>query len=582
MNFTIRFFSLAILFTYLLTIPSCKKDDLSFDNVDTSGIETIDPNATVLEIIKDGVCNFSVKSPSEKEKQYVFGAVESAVEIINEKLGTNIQATSDQTNTYEIVFGSQGELFQKYTDKKYRSRDYFLGVDGTKFLVYAKSEEAMLDAVRDFKKMITEKAEKDSKNVNLISTENKECIFKDIKIGDASLNEFSILYSQGYTYSEELLAYKLRVFLTRATGTRCEVYNEKEKVPNTSNLIVIGNTSLGKTPECKENDYGIEFNEGKIFLYSNSIEGYNSLFSVFPSRLTECCESIRSSASESDFSALKTNKSSDVRIYIQNIYGHNPESRPLSYRVRIITELLSSYKPDILGFQEYSPLVRSATFNFTAYLLTYGYKEVPVKATNEKKSNYTPLFYNPDTLKIIDKGYDYFEGELNDSGSKTITWAIFEHIKTGQRFGACSTHFFWQTNAAAGRIENAKDLSKRCKEMADKYNCPIVAGGDLNTAYNSDPIRTLKQNGFTHIYDIAENKNNVCSHHAYPEFSKDLGYYSTISVPKNDYTSSIDHVLAYNDENLSFENYYVVTEEFALMSSDHCPIIVDFSFKNKT
>ncbi len=123
-------------------------------------------------------------------------------------------------------------------------------------------------------------------------------------------------------------------------------------------------------------------------------------------------------------------------------------------------------------------------------------------------------------------------------------------------------------------------LTDRTKKIATDYKCPVISGGDLNCNLTSEPISKLKEAGLMLIHDLATEKNDLRTHHAYPEFSKDHGYYSQFTAPTNEYKASIDHVFAYNSGNVKFERYHVITEDTALMTSDHCPIIVDFSFKN--
>ena len=59
-----------------------------------------------------------------------------------------------------------------------------------------------------------------------------------------------------------------------------------------------------------------------------------------------------------------------------------------------------------------------------------------VTVTNSYKTNYTPLFYNKDRLKVIDSGYHLYSDGANDK-SKSITWAVFEDISNGKRFAVC-------------------------------------------------------------------------------------------------------------------------------------------------
>ncbi len=584
MKNTIKLTSLILVVTLLISMLAACKSETDSQEGGKTPEETIDPNATVLDFLKDGQTSFKIAKPATKEKEFVFDAFSSVKKILKSNLGVDLEMTFEDTGENEIIIGSKDRPeFDTLAEKKYRVRDYFVGVMGNKFVIYATSEEGMTGAVKSFEKLITGKAEKNKENVKFISTENDEFLLKSLTVEGKSISEFPIIYSKTHTYSEELLAYKLRVALTKATGTTANVYNDKDfKSYDLTNAICIGSTKYGEMPECEGYDYKIEYKEGKIFLYSSSIEGYDALLDEFFSALSSGISnsSLSGTASLNTHSKLKDDKSSDIRVIIHNILGNCDATKyPVEYRTRSVAEMLQSYSPDVMGLQECSPKSRSSSCNIVNILKLYGYEEVKVAVSNSNGNNYTPLFYNPKTVKVIDKGYDYYKGSFNDGGSKSITWAIFEDIATGKKFGACSTHFFYQSDAGSGRIENATVLANRCKEMAKEYNCPIVAGGDLNTKASTAPLKKLTDSGLKYIRDLAAKKNDKRTHHAYPEFDKEYGYYNEITPPSDDYNQSIDHVYAYNANNVTFENYFVVTEEFALMSSDHCPIIVDFSFK---
>ena len=118
------------------------------------------------------------------------------------------------------------------------------------------------------------------------------------------------------------------------------------------------------------------------------------------------------------------------------------------------------------------------------------------------------------------------------------------------------------------------------QSIASKYNVPVISAGDLNTRTTTYAFRELTINGFTNIQKIATKAANSATHHAYPEFSSELGYYATYTAPSaNVYADkAIDHALVYNQGSLKFNLFDIIAEDLALMSSDHCPLLIDFSF----
>ncbi len=578
-----------LLATVALSFLSCKTDygeNATGESTEesTKYAETIDPNADIFDLIRNGNAVASLATSPDNEKKFALEAKEKVIELVSEKSGITLEETSSPLE-YEIVIGTYGnDILTTLKEKNYRIRDFFFGVIGKKLVLYAESEEAMQNALAEFEALLSKKANRATENISFYSTENKEIVMKNIHISGTPISEYSIVFKKSYTYSEELFAYKLRSVLTKATGTMINVYEDGSKeAMSASKVISVGSTSYAKADTCDGLSYRMKNSDGLITLSSSSPDGYLALLEGFIRNipnLTVSGTDITESPQMTAHLEIKTDIDHDVRIFIQNIYGHAPETRPLAERVRLMCEIIDSYSPDILGFQECTPLARN-TYRFADYLKTYGYNEVKVKATNSSGVNYTPLFYNPSTLEVLDKGYDYYTGDKNDSGSKSITWAIFKHKETGKIFAACSTHMFWQSDAGEDRIRNAKQLEERCKAIYAKYVCPVIAGGDFNTKMVTTPIDNLKRAGLMHLYDISAFKNATASHHTYPEFSKDYGYYSTIFEPSKDPQGSIDHMMAYKADSLEFKNYYIDKEELALMTSDHCPIISDFIFKTK-
>ncbi len=251
----------------------------------------------------------------------------------------------------------------------------------------------------------------------------------------------------------------------------------------------------------------------------------------------------------------------------------------MAMRSRLIYEMIESYSPDILALQEFNNIVRNSRDGMLVLIKIAGYTEVQITHPVSGAVNQTPLFYNPKTLKIVDKGYDFFEGSWNNGNSKGATWALFEHIDSGEKFIAISTHFYYQSDAGSGRVENAKDIVSRVIALDSKYSCPIFVGGDLNTKYSTAPITVLRSAGLRHAYDLAAFKENKGTHHAYPIYTEEYGYLNVLASPVLDFKDGIDHSMVYNYDGWEIKNYYVDTTDFGLMSSDHCPMIVDIKIK---
>lgn len=280
-----------------------------------------------------------------------------------------------------------------------------------------------------------------------------------------------------------------------------------------------------------------------------------------------------------------THREGDVRLMMFNIYGWNGHGG-VSLRAQMQQALIASYRPDVVGFQEFGDFNEHLTCRSTLkqLLRDIGYLEVGV--SHENGTNCTPLFYNSATvqLKADDScGYFCYSGP-NDVNSKSITWAFFETKKEKKVFCALSTHFMWSApkleNPNAVRISNAKELLDLVAQIQKDYgeDIPIIAGGDLNCFPSSDPVRVLVQGGLQWLYYLADEKQEY-GYPGYPAFDEEKKYYTQFHagqkfegdvVEKN---HTIDLILGCGK--MRVLTYITVNDKYALCSSDHAPKLTD-------
>jgi len=580
----------------LTALISCSKtpgttDETSTEAGTTTATVTEQPEE-ILNFVTAGATSFTLARPMSSEPDYVFNYFGEVKTLIKKHTGLTLGVSYEDNEGGEILIGSTGRKELEELGDLYKTKDYFVGVYKNKLIIYGATEITLKNAVKKFEEFLSAKATENKAEIKFSSLENYEYrstnyMVETMKIADTSLRRYCIVYNKDGRYSEELLALKLKNKLEKSVGFPIEIYTD-DKVDKDAHKILIGKTKYSSDVNVNQYEYVLEVKSGDLRLYADSIEGYSSLFSYVSLQvLLDTHVSLEEGLTvtksvDTGKISTKINKSGDIRVILNNILGNCDNTiYPVIYRTRSVTELLASYNPDVLGLQECSPTSRSC--NIVGLLKGYGYEEVYVKVTNSKASNYTPLFYNPKTVKVIAADYVYYNGSLNDGGSKSITWAVFESLSDGKQFAVCSTHFFYQAadkGGDAGRLENAKTLVATAKMIAEKYNVPVIAGGDLNTRTTTSVFKELTSNGFENIQGTARVTDNSGTHHSYPEFSAELGYYSKFYTPSsNVYTqSAIDHALVYNRSHLTFNLFDIVTEDFSLMSSDHCPLVIDFTF----
>ncbi|MBO5211472.1 MAG: hypothetical protein J6B80_06035 [Clostridia bacterium] len=253
-----------------------------------------------------------------------------------------------------------------------------------------------------------------------------------------------------------------------------------------------------------------------------------------------------------------------MRIMTSNIWG-DYFGNPVSVREGFLYEIFKKYSPDIIGMQEYTPgWYKSHMFNW----LSNDYMCVGTEVQNN--INYVPLVYKKE-YKLRAMGYEYLEN--TPDATKGITWAFLKK-EDGTKFVVCNTHFWWKAGPEHDviRIYNARQLSELMKHLHKKYECPVLAFGDMNCVLSSDVFKIYAENGIKHLHDLAEKKDNVCSHHGNPVLGDD-GRYHGVTTSK-DKESSIDHIIALGDGFKVLE-YRIIEDQIALDATDHSPVYVD-------
>ncbi|TMV49558.1 hypothetical protein FE783_13735 [Paenibacillus mesophilus] len=265
------------------------------------------------------------------------------------------------------------------------------------------------------------------------------------------------------------------------------------------------------------------------------------------------------------------------RIMTSNIWG-NCGDKAIANRDDNLADVFLRYRPDVLGLQEVSPKVRREPINIFD-LLDSHYAEVDVDI-GPLSNNYTPLLYLKDKFTVQRSGFHSFSG-LNDSNSKSVTWAELECNSSGSRFAVCNTHYYWTEDDAGkeARINNSKELVDVVAAIMQIRRIPVLCMGDFNCRASSDPIRNLLDHGFADAQSGATVRTSDSNaYHPYPEWDEALQRFANTPAPTGKYAEAIDHIF-YTAGTVSIFVYETIVSQGALDASDHCPVYVDLSFQ---
>jgi len=590
MHKIIKIYAVFLLSVMLLILLSACDNTLK-QTEQTTMIETEQPPLS-LEIIKEGKSNFVICRPDETTDE-IIETGQKLINAIKNTTGAAVEFKSDwlrndeamPTERYEILLGNTNRPESIQTIKTLKYNDYFIGIIGNKLVIVGGSDTATSNATDYFiNNFLKEQNPQTSDVGNLIINSEENYLYsynyriKTLTILDKSIGEYTLVIPQNATISELRFAVEFKEYISRYSGYNLIIQYDNKV--NEEYEILIGKTSR-TTINVSENEYKINFDGTKFQILAENFSAYDSAYlnirDMIPSDNDTITLNSANSLAKIDTSNTRIERSGEVRILINNVLGNSDQSLyPIKQRSQMLAELYLEYSPDVIGMQEFSSNSRSSTTGMIKYLT--GYTEVTVTVTNSDKINYTPLFYRTDRLRLLDSGYHLFNDGRNDR-SKSITWAVFEVKATGERFAVCSTHFFWMSDGNAARLLDAEQLLGVMDTINTKYNCPIFSGGDYNCNPTSEPYKKITAAGCLDIQSIAEKASNYKTSHAYPEYNTALGIYDKYyDITGTSYSASIDHIFLYGNKSLAtVKEFKIINDKYALLGSDHTPLIADFN-----
>ena len=246
-------------------------------------------------------------------------------------------------------------------------------------------------------------------------------------------------------------------------------------------------------------------------------------------------------------------------------------------RAKGMVRVYMDTQPDIIGCQEMSfvmadEIIRGLADQGQRYALLWGRD--------------TPILYRQDRLELLDSDFMLYpaefpgwEGEFNNSGTKSWCMAVFRDKTDGKKLIFMSTHLWWmssdpldpsyQAGSDEARVYQLNMAMDRLEQFQSQYGCPVVLVGDLNADNNKPVIQNALDRGYAHAHNIAtEFADQDWGYH----YCFEDGYKPYVTAP---FEEAIDHILvkfAPADFVRRFERY---TPEYYLPLSDHSPVFTD-------
>ena len=259
------------------------------------------------------------------------------------------------------------------------------------------------------------------------------------------------------------------------------------------------------------------------------------------------------------------------QVYSQNVWN----CLPAAYRNRMVRQLIAHVDADVCLFQECAPdtVRRGEDEAPLPALMSDGYQEICPELAHK---NFTPIFIKKDAFHVLDSGWELYDG-LNDADSKSVTWAVLEDKHTAARFAVVSTHLWWRWDDDgdnAQRLDNVRQLKALCDKLVNKYGVPVIVGGDFNCGENAptgeEPYYFALEQGFRDLRRTAPVTTRQYTHRYCNPVAVD-GRHDTGAAPDE----NLDYIFTYG-QGVNPTRFAVLTDEVALASSDHCPLLGEF------
>ena len=252
-----------------------------------------------------------------------------------------------------------------------------------------------------------------------------------------------------------------------------------------------------------------------------------------------------------------------MRIMTINVWGDYYEN-PVELREDGIYNTIMEYSPDVFGLQEMTPSWHNCRF----------FEEIKKEYECVEICDYchVPLYYKKSKFELTECGWERFRDTPDDD--KSVTWAVITERETGKKYGFCNTHFWYKCGPEHDRIReiNAFQLASLMSSLHGRWNCPVFAFGDMNTLVTSGVFTVYGGCHIRHLWDLAEQKTDIGSHHGDPVRGEDGLYHGKTTAKPH--TGSIDHIIALG-ETFAVPQYTVVEDQDARDATDHSPVFAD-------
>lgn len=227
-----------------------------------------------------------------------------------------------------------------------------------------------------------------------------------------------------------------------------------------------------------------------------------------------------------------------------------------------VAGLMKYYAADFIGSQE----VQHHQLLYLKEQLT-GYDHIGVgRDDGKEKGEYSCIFYNSEKFKPIKQG-TFWLSQTPDSVSmgwdavcnRVCTWGLFRSVRGKKKVWVFNTHFDHVGKTA--RLEAARLILAKMKELTAGKNEPVVFMGDLNSKPSDEPVSILNA--------VLDNARTVSAEAPYGPTDTWNGFKFNQQPD-----GCIDYIFTGRGGGIKVKKFATITDSYALKyPSDHFPVM---------
>ena len=280
---------------------------------------------------------------------------------------------------------------------------------------------------------------------------------------------------------------------------------------------------------------------------------------VLSAAVTECFYLPRYLTEKETITAPQTAEGPSVRIISSNVRCFSPTDlgkRSWFYRAPLLMRALAAETPDVIGFQEVTPM----HYSYLQKALR-GYDSRITYRDKSPLSEGCPIFYNVERFTATDAG-TFWLSETPDKMSKSpdaafnriCSYVTLTENSTGRQLAVLNTHLDHVGDKA--RIEGIRVILDRILHFGE---LPIVLMGDFNAGEDSETYREATSY-FADAKYLAADTMTGATYHRFGE------------TPDRE---NIDYFMV-SKTGLDVTRYAILREnENGVYPSDHYPILLE-------